>query len=74
MNWALVFLTVSMSALPLAAQREPDPLDQNVKTGPGVGERIPAFRAVDHKGRRVDFNAIRGPRGAALLFHRSADW
>jgi len=43
-------------------------------TGPAIGERIPAFRAPDQNGRLQDFNSIKGPKGAALYFMRSADW
>ncbi len=43
-------------------------------TGPDVDERIPAFAAVDHLGRRQTFDSLKGPRGLLLLFHRSADW
>lgn len=52
----------------------PDPTDAGVVTGPAVGQRIPAFQAVDQEGRRLDFDALKGPRGAVLLFFRSADW
>jgi hypothetical protein len=48
--------------------------DQNVKTGPAVGQRIPKFDAVDQTGRRQNFKTLRGPHGLALLFVRSADW
>lgn len=43
-------------------------------TGIHVGQRIPAFRAVDQTGRTQDFNSLRGPHGAAIVFSRSADW
>ena len=43
-------------------------------TGPAVGERIPAFAAVDHRGRQQTFDRLKGPRGLLLLFNRSADW
>jgi len=43
-------------------------------TGPGVGQKIPSFRAPDQNGRIQDFNSIRGPQGAAIYFMRSADW
>ena len=43
-------------------------------TGPEVGERIPAFAAVDHRGRQQTFDRLKGPRGLLLLFQRSADW
>ena len=43
-------------------------------TGPAVGEKIPAFRGPDQNGRIQDFNSIKGPKGAAIYFMRSADW
>jgi hypothetical protein len=51
-----------------------DPLDDDFTTGVEVGEKIPPFRAVDSNGKTWDFESIRGPRGALLLFYRSADW
>jgi len=49
-------------------------LDQNVKTGPAVGSKIPAFEAIDQHGRLQTFETLRGPKGLVLLFFRSADW
>jgi len=43
-------------------------------TGPGVGETIPDFTAVDQHGARRTFADLTGPNGLLLLFHRSADW
>ena len=43
-------------------------------TGPAVGQKIPPFRAPDQNGKMQDFNSIKGPKGAALYFMRSADW
>ena len=43
-------------------------------TGPSVGQKIPSFRGSDQNGRVQDFNSIRGPKGAAIYFMRSADW
>lgn len=45
-----------------------------IPTGPEVGEKIPEFEAVDHRGRRQTFESLKGPNGLLLLFHRSADW
>ncbi len=53
----------------LAAQSSP-----SVKTGPAVGDPIPSFRAIDQNGETRDFESIRGPKGALILFFRSADW
>lgn len=49
-------------------------LDENVKTGPAVGSRIPSFEVKDQDGRKRSFESIRGPKGALLMFVRSADW
>jgi hypothetical protein len=49
-------------------------LDKNVKTGPAVGSKIPAFEAIDQTGARHTFETLKGPKGLALLFVRSADW
>ena len=38
------------------------------------GSRIPNFEAPDQNGNLRTFESIRGPKGAILLFHRSADW
>ena len=49
-------------------------LDQNPRTGPPIGSKIPPFEAVDQSGRRQTFETLRGPKGLVLLFFRSADW
>ena len=42
--------------------------------GPQVGEQVPAFSLPDQNGRVQTLGSILGPKGAILLFHRSADW
>jgi hypothetical protein len=49
-------------------------LDKNMKTGPAIGRRIPAFEVIDHMGRRQTFETLSGRNGLVLLFVRSADW
>jgi hypothetical protein len=39
-----------------------------------IGARIPPFEAPDQHGHRQSFETIRGPRGAFIVFIRSADW
>lgn len=51
-----------------------DPTDEGVTTGPDVGEPIPAFEARDADGKSWTFDSLKGPRGAVILFYRSADW
>ena len=43
-------------------------------TGPEVGQKIPSFSALDQNGKLQDFNSVRGPKGAMIVFLRSADW
>jgi hypothetical protein len=39
-----------------------------------VGESLPPFRLPDQSGTLHDFKSLKGPKGLALLFFRSADW
>jgi len=47
---------------------------QSIKTGPEVGQRVPEFSAIDQDGRTQTLKSIMGPKGAMLVFFRSADW
>jgi peroxiredoxin len=44
------------------------------RTGPEVGEQIPALEALDQNGMRRSFDDVKGPNGALVFFFRSADW
>ena len=44
------------------------------KLGPQVGERVPDFDLTDQHGKRWTLQSIMGPKGAMLVFFRSADW
>lgn len=39
-----------------------------------TGDMIPKFQAKDQHGVERTFESIRGPKGAYLVFFRSADW
>ena len=47
---------------------------QSVKTGPAAGSPAPDFSALDQEGRTQTLRSIMGPKGAMLVFYRSADW
>ncbi len=47
---------------------------QAIKTGPEVGSTLPSFEAPDQNGRLENLRSIFGPKGAILVFYRSADW
>lgn len=70
-----------LAAVPLLAQSqgggfqaEPWMNEAPTSTGLEIGQKIPPFRAIDQNGRLQDFNSVRGPKGAAVVFFRSADW
>ena len=44
------------------------------KLGPQVGERVPEFTLKDQNGKPWTLPSIMGPKGAMLVFYRSADW
>jgi hypothetical protein len=45
-----------------------------VPTGPEIGQTVPEFSALDQAGRTQTLKSIMGPKGALLVFFRSADW
>ena len=50
------------------------PYAQNIKTGPNIGQQVPMFSAKDQEGRTRSLKSIMGPKGAMIIFVRSADW
>ena len=42
--------------------------------GPQVGERVPDFSLRDQNGQTQTLQSIMVPKGAMLVFYRSADW
>ena len=42
--------------------------------GPKVGERVPEFSLPDQHGATRTLKSTLGPKGAVLVFFRSADW
>ena len=57
----------------LAPQTPPQMIDVS-KLGPQVGERVPDFSLTDQNGKAWTLQSIMGPKGAMLVFFRSADW
>jgi hypothetical protein len=45
-----------------------------IRTGPAVGSAVPKFEAQDQNGHAQTLESIAGPKGALLVFYRSADW
>ena len=66
-------LTVALGAVTLPAQSPRTRIDVS-KLGPQVGERVPDFTLKDATGKERTLQSIMGPKGAMLVFFRSADW
>jgi len=45
-----------------------------IPTGPNVGEAVPGFTLKDQSNNPRTLHSILGPKGALLVFYRSADW
>ena len=45
-----------------------------VPSGPEIGKTAPEFSAPDQFGKTQTLKSIMGPKGALLVFYRSADW
>lgn len=60
-------------SLPALAQQVPQNIDVT-RLGPQVGQVVPDFRLQDAQGKAWTRDSIMGPKGAMLVFSRSADW
>ena len=69
----LLMILVLLAPLQVWAQNNPARVDVS-KLGPQVGERVPDFSLRDQAGRVRDLQSVMGPRGAMVVFLRSADW
>jgi hypothetical protein len=49
------------------------PVDAS-KIGPQVGATVPPLSGIDQFGKPQSLDTIYGPKGAMLVFFRSADW
>ena len=72
-----VLLSMSWADNPAAGGQSSQPARQAIdvsKLGPQVGQRVLDFSLTDQTGRTRNLQSIMGPRGAMLVFLRSADW
>lgn len=42
--------------------------------GPAIGSKMPGFELKDQDGKTHTMASLLGPKGAVILFFRSADW
>ena len=66
-------LLAALLAQTAAMAQSPGRIDVS-KLGPQVGERVPDFTLKDQNGKTWTLQSIMGPKGAMLVFYRSADW
>ncbi len=63
-------ITLGIGFVTIVAAQAPDPQT----LGPRVGERVPEFSLPDQHGTVRSLRSTLGPKGAVLVFYRSADW
>jgi peroxiredoxin len=75
--YVLAFLVTCLTAWPVVVNGQSPAGRTRIdvsKLGAQVGERVPDFSLPDQNGRLRTLASIMGPRGALLMFIRSADW
>jgi hypothetical protein len=78
MNRSSLLSGVSALAIVLAQghlmAQTPSPKIDVSRLGPQVGDKVPGFELKDQTGQTQTLDSIMGPKGAMLVFIRSADW
>jgi len=72
--WIVLFVAGALSAQSSTGTQTARPKIDVSKLGPQVGERVPDFSLNDQNGKSWTLQSIMGPKGAMLVFVRSADW
>ena len=70
---SLAILAAAVLSVASLAGQAPVAIDTS-KLGPQVGATVPAFGGVDQFGKPRTLASTYGPKGAMLVFFRSADW
>jgi hypothetical protein len=71
--WLIACLGLFVGVPGMAQSPSRLPVDVS-KLGPQVGEHVPDFNLRDQSGKTWTLQSIMGPKGAMLVFFRSADW
>ncbi|MSO53345.1 MAG: hypothetical protein CK533_08960 [Acidobacterium sp.] len=67
-----ILAALALSVVYMAGQAPATP--DTSKIGPQVGATVPAFEGTDQFGKPHTLASAYGPKGAMLVFFRSADW
>jgi hypothetical protein len=63
-----------LALLPTTFSAQSPALVDTSKIGPQVGATVPAVSGVDQFGKPQTLATVSGPKGAMIVFFRSADW
>jgi len=69
-----MFRSLLACSLLILLQQAAPTLPDVQKLGPQVGDRVPDFSLTDQHGQSRTLASLVGPKGAMLVFYRSADW
>ena len=67
------FIALLLLLAGAAAAQQPPAVNLDA-IGPTVGEVVPDFELRDQDGTPRRLSSLLGPKGAMLVFYRSADW
>jgi len=70
---SLATVTAVILSISGLAGQAPTVVD-TARLGPQVGTTVPAFAGIDQFGKLHTLASTDGPKGAMLVFFRSADW
>ena len=70
----LLWLQTPVTRLVAQGAQAPRTKIDVAKLGPQVGQTVPDFSLKDQSGKTWTRSSIMGPKGAMLVFYRSADW
>ena len=68
------FLVLSMLAVAPAMMAQAPASIDTTRLGPQIGTVVPSVTGVDQFGRPQTLGSIYGPKGAMVVFYRSASW
>jgi hypothetical protein len=71
---AAVFVTVGLRLAGAGQSGSPASKIDLERTGPQIGARLPDFVLHDQRGETHSLKSLLGPKGAMIVFFRSADW
>jgi hypothetical protein len=71
---AAVFVTAGLSLASAQQSGSPASKIDLERTGPQIGARLPDFVLRDQRGQTHSLRSLLGPKGAMIVFFRSADW